>query len=143
MKYNKTTLLLLDFFLIFSVCLSFLLWYWWLRPYNPLEIMEPLEVLNENKTVISGQELHYRVVFKKNTDKKATISRRMVDGVVYNFPQIFPQNPTGQHDTSTFIEIPRAIPEGTYILESTACYQMNPIREVCVTYSTEEFKVIK
>ena len=134
---------LLDLFLLSTVLFTLLLWYWYLRPYNPLEVMEPLKVLNEDKVVVAGEELHYEIVYSKNTDVKCYIYRRLIDGVVYNFPRIFPQNPKGEYETTTFLEIPKAIPEGNYIMESTACYQMNPIREVCVTYSTEEFKVIK
>ena len=133
---------ILDFFLLFTICFSFLLWYWWLFPYNPLEIEQPLIVLNENKTVVAGEILRYKCVFKKNTSIKPTISKRLIDGIVYAFPRTRPSNPVGDNDIICTVEIPHSIPKGEYILDTSACYQMNPIREVCVDYQTESFLVI-
>lgn len=133
---------ILDFFLLFTIGISFLLWFWWLVPYNPLEIESPLIVLNEDKTVVAGEFLRYSCVFQKNTPIKPTIHRRLIDGIVYSFPNSRPTNPVGSNNLVCSLEIPASIPAGDYILDTSACYQMNPIREVCVDYQTEEFKII-
>lgn len=140
---NKTTNVLLDLSLIFTVGFSFLLWFWHLYPYKPLVINEePLKILNENKTVKQGDILVYEVNFTKNTDKKAVIYRRFVDGLIYNLPPSYPLNKPGERINTTTVDIPQVLPEGKYTLHSETCYQMNPIREVCVEYQTEEFEVI-
>ena len=132
----------LDIFLIFTMAFTTLLWYWYLRPYNPLEIEQPLIVLNQNKEVKQGEILEYLCVFNKNTDIKPRINRRLIDGIVYAFPQTRPTNPVGANNFTCTAEIPHSIPVGTYVLDTSACYQMNPIREVCVDFTTEEFTVI-
>lgn len=142
MNLNKTHQKILDLFLVLVIGFSFLMWGWYLYPYNPLVIEQPLIVLNENKTVVAGDFLEYKCVFQKNTPIKPTIHRRLIDGIVYAFPNSRPTNPVGSNDIICAVEIPHSIPEGNYILDTSACYQMNPIREVCVDYQTEEFKII-
>jgi len=128
--------LLLDLFLIFVVGFVFTLWFWYLRPYNPLEIIEPVKILNEDKTVIAGQLLYYEVSFVKNTDIKPVITRRLIDGISFDLPSASPNNKTGANTKTPSIQIPGILPAGDYVLESTACYQMNPVREICIIYST-------
>ena len=134
---------MLDFLLIFFVFMVGMVWYWHLYPYNPLEIEQPLRVLNEDKTVVAGEILRYHCHFTKHTDKIPAINRRLVDGITYSFPETKPRNPVGENEFTCTLEIPRSIPEGNYRLDTQACYRMNPVREVCVEYSTDEFKVIK
>lgn len=140
---KKISTLLLDCFLAFTIFFSLLLWFWWLYPYNPLEIEKPLVVLNEDKIVSPGGILKYKCVFDKKTDKVPTINRRLVDGIYYQFPEVRPTNPVGHNNFVCTVEIPHSIPEGMYYLNTKACYQMNPIREVCVEYSTDKFEVAK
>jgi hypothetical protein len=121
-----------------------LFWFWCLYPYNPLEMKQPLEVLNENKTVRAGEVVIYRAEYMKNTDILPKITRTLVDGIIYTLPPIIPINTRGKHDQIIYsLTIPPSIPAGTYTFDCMACYQMNPIREVCVSYSSEEFTVIK
>jgi hypothetical protein len=139
---KKISLILLDIFLIFTVGFSFVIWFWYVYPYKPLVINEePLKILNENKIVSPGGILLYEVNFTKNTDKKAVIYRRFVDGIIYNVPPVYPLNTPGEYKTKTSVSIPSGLPVGYYTLHSRTCYQMNPIREICVEYSTEEFEV--
>lgn len=138
---NKTKTIILDSFLIFTVFFSFFLWFWYLYPYKPLVIdKEPLEVMNS--PIKAGGLLYYEVNFTKNTDKRPVIYRRFVDGLIYNLPPSYPLNEPGTRTNITSVDIPKGLPAGKYTLESRTCYQMNPIREVCVEYSTEEFEVI-
>ena len=134
---------ILDLFLIFTVGFVLTLWYWYLRPYNPLVVVEPVKILNEDKTVVAGQMLFYQVNFIKNTEIKPVINRRLIDGISFDLPPASPNNKLGESTKNPAIIIPNILPAGEYILESTACYQMNPVREICVIYLTEEFKVIK
>lgn len=132
----------IDFTLILISGIVLLFWYWTLRPYNPLEIKQPLQIINENKTVVAGELLFYEVDFEKNTKIQPTIHRRLIDGIVFNFPAVTSQNIAGPNKLIASLEIPHSIPPGNYFLESVACYQMNPVREICVEYASEEFEVI-
>ena len=139
---RKLSALTLDLFLIFTIGFSLVLWFWYVYPYKPLVVdKQPLEVFNS--PVKAGEILKYEVNFTKNTDRRPVIYRRFVDGLVYNLPPSYPLNPQGTRTNITSVDIPINLPPGIYTLESTTCYQMNPIREICVEYTTDEFEVTK
>lgn len=133
----------IDIILLFIIFIVSLFWFWYLYPYKPLEITSPLKVLNENKTVEAGDLLYFQADFVKNTDISPVLQKRLVDGIVYSLPSTIPHNKTGDSSKIVVNDIPRSIPPNLYKMEFTACYQMNPIREVCVDYETEKFIVTK
>ena len=117
--------------------------FWCIYPYNPLEIKQPLEILNEDKTVQVGEQLFYQVEFTKNTDKLPIINNHLVDEVVYALAPITPVNTSGEHNqVVSHITIP-TIPAGNYYLRTSTCYEMNPIRTVCVVYESENFNILE
>ncbi len=125
--------------LLFSTVAVITVFVWWLYPYNPLVIEQPLKIMNENKTVEVGEPLIYKTVFTKNTDKFPIIHRQLINGVVYTLPSITPMNKAGDHkQVITNLTIPN-LPTGEYYLTTSACYEMNPIRTVCVDYDSEIF----
>lgn len=131
---------------IFTLILAFISvitgFYWYLYPYNPLVIEQPLQILNEHKQVQAGDNLVYRTTFTKNTDVLPLVHRELVDGVVHTLASITPVNEAGDHDhVVTNLVIPN-LPTGEYYLRTSACYEMNPIRTVCVNYNSELFTIM-
>jgi hypothetical protein len=139
MKWHNFTLL----FVIFpAIVLEIIIIFWLIYPYKPLEILEAPKV--KQKTVKAGEILEYTIKFKKNTDIPASITRTLVDGVLYTLPTLSPINRKGtQTQTISSLEIPRSIPSGKYYFLTSSCYQMNPLRTVCVEYKSDQFEVIK
>lgn len=118
-----------------------LFWYWFLYPYQPLEMNEPVEI--EQDVYHTGDVIYATFNFKKNTDIIPDISMSLVDGVVYTLPKYSPINPPGiiKDRVVGILQIPLSIPCGEYHLDWVASYQMNPIRTVDVMYESEKFRV--
>ena len=133
--------LLLDSFLIIIVGFVFILWYWFLVPYHPLDIEQPVEIVN--KKVAHGEVVLAKFNFTKYTDVTPDVSLALVDGVIFNVPKFSPQNQMGDVKDRVVgvLEIPKTVPCGEYHFEWTASYQMNPIRRVEVKYQSEKFLV--
>jgi hypothetical protein len=118
------------------------IWCWLLWPYKPLEINELVHVVT--KVVRPGEAVFVQFTFEKNTDVSPEISLALVDGVIFNIPTYQPQNPVGKtfNKMVGVLEIPMTVPCGTYHLQWTAKYKMNPIRVVEVKYESEQFEVV-
>jgi predicted secreted protein len=141
---RKTLIKISSVIVLLTIAMTFIFWWWFLFPYKPLEIIQSPTVLNENKTVKIGTPLFYRVRFNKNTNKVATITRTLIDGVVYTLPATRPVNTkAGYYDQVINSLIIPQVPSGTYTFKTVACYQMNPIREICITYKSDEFIIIE
>jgi len=137
---NKLTYYTSMFILFSATCFLGLLFYWYLYPYEPMEMKQPMIVLN--KTVLVGKTLVYEAEYNKYTDITPKISRVLVDGVVHALPAIETINSAGYHKQLIYSLVIPNIPSGSYYLKCRACYQMNPVREICVDYQSEEFEVI-
>lgn len=129
--------------IIFGFYVAFLV-FW---PYKPLEILSPnpLEIVNENKTVRVGEEIEYRISYCRNTDQQARVTRTLHDGMIYILPELWTNTGTGCHNDaiiSTSI-VPKTLPPGKYFLHLNVQFQVNKIRMISYTLMTEEFTVIK
>ncbi len=119
-----------------------LFFFWYLFPYNPLEIDEPVKIMTP--VVKAGDAIIAEFTFDKNTEITPEISITLVDGVVYTIPSYSPENVVGHTDDKLVrvMTIPVSMPCGIYHLHWTAVYKMNPIRDVTVKYSSETFKIL-
>lgn len=113
--------------------------YWLVYPYNPLEL-KSVRVLEDE--VNAGGGLTYEIEYCKNTELIATVSRAFINGVVFTTPMIITNNPPGCHKNIHQTNVPAELPSGTYSLRSIWSYQVNPIRRVSVTKTTNFFKVL-
>jgi len=116
-------------------------WYWSYFPYKPLEITEPVKILNKN--VKPGETIFAEFSFTKNTNVTPEIHLSMVDGVIYNIPNYSPVNKPGETKSKIVgvLEVPGSVPCGEYHLHWEADYRMNPIRHIIVEYQSEKFYV--
>lgn len=140
MKINLLSALICSLLLIECVFI-----FWWVYPYKTIEFKEmELPVLNENKQVHEGGNLLYQVDYIKYTDVGAYVSRQFVDGIIYNLPRVKSSpKKAGEYITIASLEIPHSLSTGKYYLQSEVCYKVNPIREICTTYRTEQFEIVE
>lgn len=127
--------------IFFFVCVTLLYWYFY--PYKPLEV-KSFKLINENNIVKAGTDTIILFEFKKNTNLTPTVTRAVYNGYSHTTPVFKPIREKGEYITFISISIPSYFDSGIdYYVSEKACYQMNPIREVCVTYRTDNFTVIK
>jgi len=141
----KKTFYLTAWFTIFStMAIIFIVVYWLVAPYEVLTFYgnntELTETTVEN-TVKSGEYLPVRENYCKNMAFPSTISRTFIDGISYQVPVFVSNRPVGCRESIEYIYIPKAIPPGKYRIETVYSFQVNPLRTVHFTLTTDLFTV--
>jgi hypothetical protein len=95
-----------------------------------------------NKEIAQGERLLYVVDYCKPKDIPVTVSRELIDGIVYNLPSYESNFPSGCHKViSDRLEIPDHILPGEYRLRLSVTFHVNKIRKIVKVVETEPFKV--
>jgi hypothetical protein len=128
-------LLLLSFVLIVQLL------YWWIYPYDLMELKQPFKILTP--TVQRGGMFVYEMDYCKKTDLVPVVNRQFVDGLVYILPVSSSSIKRGCNVIKNSVIIPASLPEGVYYLSSTVIYKVNPIRTITYEYRTDKFTVVK
>lgn len=116
--------------------------YWLLYPYNPTDFPSPVQKVDK-LTVQSGEHLIITSEFCKNMTVVPTISRSFVDGIIYQIPSYTAIEPElGCHTRKVQVYIPKGLPLGRYYIHSSYKWQVNPIRAIEKTTTTEVFYVV-
>lgn len=114
-------------------------------PVDVLHFRQPqAQILNDGKSVLAGQAVVYEVQYCKQLDIPAVTTKALVGDVNYPLPVGRSNVPTGCHtaiNRSTLI--PVGVPSGTYHLELTFTYQVNPLRSQVVHYESEDFTILE
>ena len=119
-----------------------LIFFWLTFPYNPLEVEEPLKVLNS--PVRAGEGVVYAVDYCKYAQLPATVSKSINNHFKIDYNNIQTKAISGCRQDIGSAKVPKYFEAGDeYYLSWKACYQMNPLREVCVLYRSETFEVIE
>jgi hypothetical protein len=126
-------LTVLGYIVLFS-----LLAYWVHYPYDVLTF-NSIEIQN---TVRAGEVLVIKWDFCKHTNQPGVIHRALHDTYVYQISTAYTSTPKGCFVQMEQIATKEFMPAGTYRYVATACYNVNPIREVCVNYETPAFEII-
>lgn len=136
MKINWLTIIGYPVSLIFLASVV-LITFWLVFPYKTTEFEEIKLLTPEIK---AGENLRYSVTRCKYTDKPAVISKRIIDGTVFNFPDKHSDTKSGcVKDAVVTMNIPEYTPEGKYTLEVLMFYQVNPIREIKTGFIVDSF----
>lgn len=126
-----------------------LFFFWSLYPYNPLKVCNDMEVLNENKTVCIGDTLIYEMEYISNSKITPTLDKTLVDGLIFHLSETRAYAPEDKKNigipqtVTASVVIPETAPEGRFYLHIDALYGVNPIRDITVSFKTEEFDIIK
>jgi hypothetical protein len=128
---------------LFFATIALLIWaYWSLYPYKTI-IHNPDRYTLDKDVLVQGEWTSYEFDYCKFIDKPATVTKRFIDGLVYDAPAIGLNLKKGCGHAKVPMQIPANLPPGSYMLEITATYQVNPIREVSEINTTEVFVVMR
>lgn len=158
----KLKLFLSALFIIITGSVIVTVIFWLNYPYKPLRIMCDVQDENgqivrkecpdlhksfevEPKTVISGQTVTILIHYCKDADGEEYVSRDLVgETIIINVPpkNVAVRTPIGCADSENIVRIPRTINPGTYYLQYTVAYQVNPIRKIEITFASEPFTIM-
>lgn len=127
------------------VALALLMHFAYLQ-FAPIEIIKTdgdYQVLNENKTVKSGEQLIYRQKFCKLQSYAGEYRQYFKDGLFYLVSYFTINTPVGCSDKVIYQDVPTTLPIGKYELQTRITYNITPFRIVEVVLQTETFTVIK
>lgn len=115
-------------------------------PFPTVDVTEPIKITNQ--PVAAGSLVEYEVHQCRHTDANARVIRRLVS---QDRPNLY--IPLGATDTKaptgcyTFkppaIILPEETPPGSYKIEFSLNFEVNPLQTISKTVFSEEFKVIE
>ena len=114
--------------------------FWLLYPYKPLVFNTPKFIV-VTKTVKQGGNLVYLSDYCKYLEQMPVVSRTFANDLLFATPLITTNRPLGCNKLQIVILVPRELPPGTYRLENTYTFQVNPIRKIVVRQNSDNFVV--
>lgn len=109
-------------------------------PLKPFELIGTFPV--KTPVVERGGVLVYTARYCKADGVGAgKVARTLVDGLLYNLPETYGTVAEGCNTTDIAVEIPKAVPTGTYYMRIVSTYQINALRTVTQQTKTESFYV--
>ena len=135
--YYKLSLLFfwLSLMALFGI-LALMFW-----PYKTLTFEQPVKVLTP--IVKAGTPVTLEIHYCKYTNMTATVGTKIVNEVVTTLPDMTVNNPPGCRIMKSQILIPFYMDPGIHYIERKIIYRPNPVREIMVSYRTENFVVIR
>ena len=142
MKYHPLFILAVPTFIL-SILTMIVVGIWLFLPDDVMVIKNHDTVPTDKVVYHAGDRIAYTLDSCKSRYITGRITRTLVDGFRINYTQIDSQVSPGCHKT-TFndLTIPNFIPSGTYHLEGSGTYQINPLRTFVTHWRTNDFEVI-
>lgn len=126
--------------IIFALGLLILMGFWSFYPYKPIEYKSSTyKVLT--KQVKPGGTLVYVVDYCKYSNQVPVITKKYVDGIIYDTPPGRGVVIQGCHQSEVYTLIPETLLPGDYYMQVNIDYQVNPIRHMIYNNVTEKFTV--
>ena len=120
--------------------------FWSLYPYQVANVETPIPILNENKEIAIGEPIIMKIAVTKanNTDSHTEKFIICDDGNLVTLAGGSNPLPAGSYTvTSTSNLLPDKVTVGTTCTFTFQVhYDVNPIREIIRTWTSEEFKVV-
>jgi len=135
--------------LLGTAALLFQIAFWLVFPYKTAEVVEPMEVLNENKELTPNELLQLKFTFTKYTDISPTVSRNVLcsDGTTHFVAvQASTGNsrPTGTFTANSKYGLSESMPtDVTCFFQFTNEYDVNPIRTITKVWRSESFTIVE
>jgi hypothetical protein len=121
--------------------------YWAMFPLVPLQIKEPLVVVNEGKRVENGGTLLLEAEFCKNTDAPGDVEISLIGKNVVTLQTVREGLKAGCYelkgDRVMRVELPVLVNLEPRRLHYKVCYQLNPIRHTCKEFDGEVFEIVE
>jgi len=118
--------------------------FWGAYPYDPVSTHGQIVVLNEGKSITSGDSIVTLWDIKKNTNIRPEVERQIVceSGFVQQLTSQQINLDEGNNVYRLMVALPDVIPPDVCQVHWTAVYQMNPIRQVTEKFTSEKFEVL-
>jgi hypothetical protein len=119
-----------------------LIGYWYFWPDNIITVTNPLNIKVDKEVYKPGDRITYTFDYCKDRDMIGLISKALVNDIRIVYTSIHSNLSVGCHKaTIGSVIIPEYVPDGSYHLEVTGEYQINPIRTYTVFLQTVEFTI--
>lgn len=111
-------------------------------PFNPIDFHT--DKLHLSKGIFQqGEVIPISFKFDKYVDGQVLVHRKFKNEIVFPLSEIKLSRNKGKYEFVSYLtKVPDQLPPGKYILEYSFIYDINPLRTVTKTISTEEFTVI-
>lgn len=138
---DKIEIGILNLVLATNVIGIFIILFWGLYPYKPIEAVDPFPVVKE--VYKRGEHVQYQADYCWNGNYPLVIDRRIVGATIYPYPQVTNYTNKGcfSEDITT-PPLPLELDAGLYELRLKGIYRVNPIRDIAIEFTTETFEVI-
>jgi hypothetical protein len=121
---------------------SLLLGYWLVYPDDVVVVTKPVTVNSE--VYHPGERLTYTLSYCKTRKLVGNVVRSLINGTRLTFTTVQSDLPVGCHTVNVSdLVIPDYADSGTYHIEATIEYKINPIRTFEVYFKSQEFKINK
>lgn len=132
--------------IIGNICLIILIGFWKLWPYQIPYVKQPIEIMNENKEIRIGEVIRMKLYVSK---PKYLVSNSLPtitcsDGNLVTLAPSSLTLPRGEYvyESETYVLPPKVAVGAECQFNFNNYYQLNPVRNEPVTWSSEQFKVL-
>jgi hypothetical protein len=140
---NKLVLHLAGTVLSIAAGMLILFMYWAFWPDEMMTIRNSQHVKTDKRDYIAGDRIFYTLDYCKTQQITATVTRAIVDGIRISYDTITNDLPLGCHSVIIYdLTIPSFLPAGIYHIEGAKEYRLNPIRNLKVTFRTDNFNIV-
>lgn len=120
--------------------------YWMMWPYEVLTVypagtQTPMRV--NAKQYHAGERVFWRYYVEHHTDGVHVEERReLIDGTVTQYAPTSSFTQVGLDVHQTYVKLPDYTPPGWYHVKVVMTFHINPLRDIVVSRSTENFQVV-
>lgn len=129
-----------------NIFLIILTAFWLYYPYQLPYVEQPIEILNENNEIAVGETIKMKINIVKEREAEVIVRPNITcnDGVITPLVSKDITLPLGAHIRfSNDYQMPPAPVGSKCMFNFEVTYEVNPIRTENITWSSEEFKVVK
>jgi len=119
----------------FSILFGY--WYFW-----PMKVIDVSAVEVSKSIYAPGDQVIYTITYCKYKDIIGIAYRSLVNSTRTTYTEVSGNMTTGCHKINIAdLHIPEYTDDGTYHLEATIIYKLNPVREFQISWKSQEFQV--
>lgn len=135
---DKVKYYLARFVVVLAFLLTVLAGYWFLYPYNPLEIKNVKLLTPE---INRGGHLKFNIDYCKNMDLPSTVYVTFIDGLSYSPQPIVSNLELGCRNEDFDFYVPKALTADKLKIKVMYRYHPNPIRNVDIEITSDTFTI--
>lgn len=111
-------------------------------PFKTIELEQPYTILNEE--VRAGDIVEYMLIYCRYTNADVSIHHQIrSDTALLPLTSLPVRLREGCGETIKSVSIPKHAPKGTYILEETVTYHVNPFQDITLHFFSYPFEIIE